>query len=54
MTKSVRVDKGVKAAEDHSDLGTIMCQGRKSGVQKKVTNSKWVGILRYQGMRGCY
>lgn len=37
-----RVDEGMRVAEDHSSLGSVMCQGRKSGVQKNVTNSDWI------------
>lgn len=41
MKNSVRVDKGVRVA-DCSSLGSVMCQGRKSGDHKSVINSEWL------------
>lgn len=32
----------MKVPEDHFSSGNIVCQGRNSGVQKRVTISEWV------------
>ena len=34
----------------HSSLGSVMGQGRESGVQKSVTNSEWI-FLDARGAR---